>query len=56
MNRYQIELADNLSELLADDLALRSDVIEEFVTMLGNSKRMHELHEFTAKELESAYL
>ena len=56
MNRYQIELADNLTELLADDHALRSEVIEEFVTMLGNTDRMHDLHEYTAKELESSYL
>ena len=53
MNRYQQELCMNLSTLLSDDYALLNEVIEEYVELLGNSKRMHELHEFTSKEMEN---
>ena len=51
MNRYQEELCTNLSTLLADDYALLNEVIEEYVTLLGNSNRMHDLHEFTNNEI-----
>jgi len=53
MNRYQQELCMNLSTLLSDDYALLNEVIEEYVELLGNSNRMHELHEFTSKEMEN---
>ena len=53
MNRYQQELCMNLSQLLAEDYTMLNDVIEEYVTMLGNTNRMHDLHEYTCKELES---
>ena len=51
MNRYQQELCTNLSALLTEDYALLNEVIEEYVTLLGNSNRMHDLHEFTNNEL-----
>jgi len=51
MNRYQQELCMNLSELLTDNYALLNEVIEEYVTLLGNTNRMHDLHEYTSKEL-----
>ena len=53
MNRYQEELCMNLSVLLSDDYALLNEVIEEYVQLLGNSNRMHDLHEYTAKEIEN---
>ena len=53
MNRYQQELCMNLSELLTEDHALLNEVIEEYVTLLGNTNRMHDLHEYTCKEIES---
>ena len=53
MNRYQQELCMNLSTLLSEDYALLNEVIEEYVELLGNSKRMHDLHEFTSKEIEN---
>ena len=56
MNQYQTELAQNLSVLLADDAALREEVINDFVFLLGNSDRMHALHEFTSTELQRDYL
>ena len=56
MNQYQYELAENLSVLLADDAALREEVIGDFVFMLGDSDRMHALHEFTTTELQRDYL
>ena len=52
MNRYQQELCMNLTQLLAEDYTMLNDVIEEYVTLLGNTNRMHDLHEFTCKELE----
>ena len=52
MNRYQQELCMNLTQLLVEDYTLLNDVIEEYVTLLGNTNRMHDLHEFTCKELE----
>ena len=56
MNQYQYELAENLSVLLADDAALREELIRDFVYMLGDSDRMHSLHEFTTTELKRDYL
>ena len=53
MNRYQQELCTNLSTLLADDYALLNEVIVEYVELLGNSNRMHDLHEYTSKEIEN---
>ena len=53
MNRYQEELCTNLSTLLADDYELLNEVIVEYVELLGNSNRMHDLHEFTSKEIEN---
>ena len=55
MNRYQQELCMNLSQLLAEDYTLLNDVIEEYVTLLGNTNRMHDLHEYTCKEIESDF-
>ena len=52
MNRYQQELCMNLSQLLSEDYVLLNEVIEEYVTLLGNSNRMHDLHEYTSTELE----
>ena len=53
MNRYQQELCTNLSTLLSDDYELLNEVIVEYVELLGNSNRMHDLHEYTAKEIEN---
>lgn len=52
MNRYQQQLCMNLVTLLDDDYTLLNEVIEEYVTMLGNTNRMHDLHDYTCKELE----
>ena len=53
MNRYQQELAMNLCQLLPDDYQLLNDTILEYVELLGNTNRMHDLHEYTCKELEN---
>ena len=53
MNRYQQELCMNLTQLLSEDYVLLNEVIEEYVQLLGNSNRMHDLHEFTSKEIEN---
>ena len=53
MNRYQQELCMNLSTLLTEDYVLLNEVIEEYVTLLGNSNRMHDLHEYSCKEIEN---
>ena len=53
MNRYAEELCTNLSVLLADDYELLNEVIVEYVELLGNSNRMHDLHEYTSKEIEN---
>ena len=53
MNRYQQELCTNLSVLLHDDYALLNEVIEEYVQLLGNTNRMHDLHEYTNNELHN---
>jgi len=55
MNRYQEELCTNLCYLLAEDSQLLNDTIIEYVTMLGNTNRMHDLHEYTCKEIESDF-
>ena len=53
MNRYQQELCTNLSTHLSDDYELLNEVIVEYVQLLGNTNRMHDLHEFTSKEIEN---
>ena len=53
MNRYQEELCTNLCTLLSDDYELLNEVIVEYVQLLGNSNRMHDLHENTSKEIEN---
>ena len=55
MNRYQEELCTNLCTLLPEDSSMLNDIIIEYVTMLGNTNRMHDLHEFTCKEIESDF-
>ena len=52
LTRYQEELCMNLCTLLPEDSSMLNDIIIEYVTMLGNTNRMHDLHEFTCKELE----
>ena len=53
MNRYQQQLCQNLSELLTEDYELLNDIIIEYVTMLGNTNKMHDLHDYTCKEIET---
>ena len=53
MNRYQLQLCDNLTILLNEDYELLNDIIIEYVTMLGNTNKMHDLHDYTCKELEN---
>ena len=53
MNRYQEELCMNLSALLPEDSSMLNDIIVEYVTMLGNTNRMHDLHEYTSQEIEN---
>ena len=53
MNRYQQELCMNLCTLLPEDSSLLNDIITEYVELLGNTNRMHDLHEFTSKEIEN---
>jgi len=55
LTRYQQELAMNLCQLLPDDYQLLNDTILEYVELLGNTNRMHDLHEYTCKELEKDY-
>ena len=55
MNRYQEELCTNLCYLLKEDSSLLNDTIIEYVELLGNTNRMHDLHEFTCKEIESDF-
>ena len=55
MNRYQEELCSNLCYLLKEDSSLLNDTIIEYVELLGNTNRMHDLHEFTCKEIESDF-
>ena len=54
-NRYQEELCSNLCYLLQEDSQLLNDTIIEYVTLLGNTNRMHDLHEYTCKEIESDF-
>ena len=53
MNRYQQQLCQNLNVLLSEDYELLNDIIIEYVTMLGNTNRMHDLHDYTCKEIEN---
>ena len=53
MNRYQEELCMNLCTLLPEDSSMLNDIITEYVTMLGNTNRMHDLHEYTSQEIEN---
>ena len=53
MSRYQLQLVDNLNTLLAEDSAMLHEVIEEYVQLLGNTNRMHDMHDYTCKELEN---
>ena len=53
MNRYQQQLCQNLNVLLTEDYELLNDIIIEYVTMLGNTNKMHDLHEYTSKEIEN---
>jgi len=53
MNRYQQQLCQNLTVLLSEDYELLNDIIIEYVTMLGNTNKMHDLHDYTCKELEN---
>ena len=55
MNRYQEELCTNLFYLLKEDSQLLNDTIIEYVELLGNTNRMHDLHEYTCKEIESDF-
>ena len=52
MNRYQEELCTNLCTLLPEDSQMLNDIIIEYVELLGNTNRMHDLHEYTCKEIE----
>ena len=47
------QLAWSLSQLIETDYTLLSDIIVEYVELLGNTNRMHDMHEYTCKELES---
>ena len=53
LTRYQEELCMNLCQLLPEDSSLLNDTIIEYVQLLGNTNRMHDLHEYTCKELEN---
>ena len=53
MNRYQLQLCENLTTLLSEDYELLNDIIIEYVTMLGDTNRMHDLHDYTCKEIEN---
>ncbi len=53
MNRYQQELCTNLCTLLPEDSQLLNDIIIEYVELLGNTNRMHDMHEYSCKEIEN---
>ena len=53
MNRYQQQLCENLTVLLSEDYELLNDIFIEYVTMLGNTNKMHDLHDYTCKEIET---
>ena len=55
LTRYQEELCMNLCQLLPEDSQLLNDTIIEYVELLGNTNRMHDLHEYTCKEIESDF-
>ena len=55
LTRYQQELATNLCVLLAEDYQLLNETILEYVELLGNTNRMHDLHEYTCKEIENDF-
>ena len=53
LTRYQEELCMNLCQLLPEDPGMLNDIIIEYVELLGNTNRMHDMHEYTCKELEN---
>ena len=53
LTRYQQELAMNLVQLLPEDYQLLNDRILEYVELLGDTNRLHDLHEYTCKEIEN---
>ena len=53
LTRYQQELCNNLCQLLPEDYQMLNDIIIEYVELLGNTNRMHDMHEYTCKELEN---
>ena len=53
LTRYQQELAMNLCQLLPEDYQLLNETILEYVELLGDTNRMHDLHEYTCKEIEN---
>ena len=53
LSRYQQELCMNLVSLLPEDPTMLNEVIIEYVELLGNTNRMHDMHEYTCKELEN---
>ena len=53
LSRYQQELCMNLVSLLPEDPTMLNEVIIEYVELLGNTNRMHDLHEYTCKEIEN---
>ncbi len=53
LSRYQQELCMNLTTLLPEDSTMLNDIIIEYVELLGNTNRMHDMHEYTCKEIEN---
>ena len=53
LTRYQEELCMNLCTLLPEDSSMLNDIIIEYVELLGNTNRMHDLHEYTSQEIEN---
>ena len=51
LNKAQVAMS--LCELVHTDYELLNDIIIEYVTMLGNTNKMHDLHEYTCKEIEN---
>ena len=47
------QLAMNLSYLLPEDSSLLNDIILEYVEMVSNTNRSHDLLEFTNNEMRS---
>ena len=52
LNRYQLNLIDNLNTLIVEDSDLRNDILTEFVQLL-EFNRMHDLHDYTCQEIEN---